>query len=80
MVVNAAGQAFSGIGRDVWEYRIGGYQVLDRWLAGRAGRTLRWEEIEEFRKIAAALARTIETQRRCGLLSGRAFQGSWGQA
>jgi hypothetical protein len=80
LIVNAEGQAFSGVGRDVWEYRIGGYQVLDRWLAGRAGRALRWEEIEELRKIAAALAWTIEAQRRCGLLSGRAFQGSWGQA
>jgi hypothetical protein len=80
LIVNAEGQAFSKVGREVWEYRIGGYQVLDRWLAGRAGRMLRWEEIEEFRRIAAALAWTIELQRRCGLLSGRAFQGSWGQA
>lgn len=76
VIVNADGQAFEGIGREVWEYRIGGYQVLDRWLAGRAGRTLRWQEIEELRKIAAALRWTIEVQRRCGLLSGRAFQGS----
>ena len=80
LIVNAEGQAFSRVSREVWEYRIGGYQVLDRWLAGRAGRTLRWEEIEEFRRTAAALAWTIELQRRCGLLSGRAFQGSWGQA
>ncbi|HEY0512557.1 MAG TPA: type ISP restriction/modification enzyme [Thermoanaerobaculia bacterium] len=80
VIVNAEGQAFEGIGAEVWEYRIGGYQVLDRWLAGRAGRTLRWEEIEEFQRIAAALRWTIEVQRRCGLLSGRAFQGSWGQA
>jgi hypothetical protein len=80
LIVNSEGQAFEGIAAEVWEYRIGGYRVLDRWLAGRAGRTLRWEEIEEFRKIAAALSWTIETQRRCGLLSGRAFQGSWGQA
>jgi hypothetical protein len=80
LIVNAEGQAFSGVAAEVWEYRIGGYPVLDRWLAGRAGRTLRWEEIEEFRKIAAALRWTIELQRRCGLLSGRAFQGSWGQA
>jgi len=80
LIVNAEGQAFSGVGAEVWEYRIGGYPVLDRWLAGRAGRTLRWEEIEEFRKIVAALRWTIELQRRCGLLSGLAFQGSWGQA
>jgi hypothetical protein len=53
--------------------------VLDRWLAGRAGRGLRWEEIEEFRRIATALRWTIAVQRRCGLLCGLAFQGSSGQ-
>ncbi len=80
VIVNAEGQAFEGISREVWEYRIGGYPVLDRWLAGRAGRGLRWEEIEEFRRIATALRWTIEVQRRCGLLWGLAFQGSSGQA
>jgi hypothetical protein len=79
LTVNAEGQAFEGIAPEVWEYRIGGYPVLDRWLAGREGRSLRWEEIEEFRRIAAALRWTIEAQRRLGLLSGVAFQGSWGQ-
>ncbi len=79
VIVNAEGQAFEGISHEVWEYRIGGYQVLDRWLAGRAGRGLRWEEIEEFRRIATALRWTIEVQRRCGLLCGLAFQGSAGQ-
>ncbi|HSU82115.1 MAG TPA: type ISP restriction/modification enzyme [Thermoanaerobaculia bacterium] len=79
LTVNAEGQAFEGISREVWEYRIGGYQVLDRWLAGRAGRVLRRREFEEFGKIAEALRWTIELQRRVGLLWGVAFQGSWGQ-
>src|SRR4051812_16303506 len=79
VIVNAQGQAFAGISREVWAYRIGGYQVLDRWLAGRAGRTLRLREIEDFRRIAEALRWTIESQRRIGLLWGAAFQGSWGQ-
>lgn len=79
LIVNAEGQAFEGISREVWEYRIGGYQVLDRWLAGRAERTPRMWEIEDFRRIAEALRWTIEYQRRVGLLWGTAFQGSWGQ-
>jgi hypothetical protein len=79
LLVNAEGQAFEGISREVWEYRIGGYQVLDRWLAGRAGRVLRRKEFDEFGKIAEALRWTIEFQRRVGLLWGAAFQGSWGQ-
>ncbi len=79
LIVNAEGQAFEGISREVWEYRIGGYRVLDRWLAGRARRTLALREIEDFRRIAEALRWTIEHQRRVGLLWGTAFQGSWGQ-
>lgn len=57
-------EVFQGIGPEVWEYRVGGYQVLDRWLAARAKRALRFEEIEEFRRIAAALRETIGVERR----------------
>lgn len=53
-----------GIDFPVWMYRIGGHQVLDRWLAGRAGRRLGLEEIETFRRIVAALERTLEVERR----------------
>jgi len=55
-----------GIEPEVRAYRIGGYPVLDRWLAARAGRNLRMEEIEELRKIAAAVRETIGVQRRIG--------------
>ncbi|HYX24586.1 MAG TPA: type ISP restriction/modification enzyme, partial [Thermoanaerobaculia bacterium] len=58
--------AFQGIGPEVWEYRVGGYRVLDRWLAARAERELRQQEIEDFRKIAAALRETIAVERRIG--------------
>jgi hypothetical protein len=57
-------EAFQGIEPEVWGYRVGGYQVLDRWLAARAKRALRYEEIEEFRRIAAALRETIEVEKR----------------
>ncbi|HYU35339.1 MAG TPA: type ISP restriction/modification enzyme [Thermoanaerobaculia bacterium] len=57
---------FEGIEVPVWYFRIGGYQVLDRWLAARAGRRLGLEEIETFRKIVAALERTREVERRIG--------------
>lgn len=55
---------FDGIEIPLWHFRIGGYQVLDRWLAARAGRRLGGEEIEHFRKIVAALQRTREVERR----------------
>jgi hypothetical protein len=57
---------FEGIEIPVWYFRIGGYQVLDRWLAARAGRRLGLEEIERFRRIVAALERTREMERRIG--------------
>jgi hypothetical protein len=64
VVVNGEGQRFEGIEPEVWAYRVGGYQVLDNWLAARAGRPLRLGEIEELRRIAAALRETIRVQRR----------------
>ena len=57
-------ECLQGIDPEVWEYRVGGYQVLDRWLAARAERPLRIEEIEELRRIAAALRETIGIERR----------------
>jgi predicted helicase len=57
---------FVGISDEMWAYRIGGYQVLNRWLAARSRRKLRYEEIEEFRKIAAAVRETIGVERRIG--------------
>ncbi|MEA2558928.1 MAG: hypothetical protein QOH06_432 [Acidobacteriota bacterium] len=62
--VHEDGQYFDGIPLQVWEYRIGGYQVLDRWLQDRAGRTLTAGEIEAFCRTATALGRTVEVQRR----------------
>lgn len=62
--VNEHGLCFEGIPSHVWEYRIGGYQVLDRWLQDRAGRTLTMEEIRGFCRTATALRRTVEAQRR----------------
>jgi hypothetical protein len=62
--VNPEGQYFDGILPEVWAYRIGGYPVLDRWLASRAGRTLGKEELEVFWKTVAALTLTLEMERR----------------
>lgn len=58
--VVVGGLCFEGIETEVWAYRIGGYQVLDRWLAARAGRRLTLQEIDDFRRAAAAVERTLE--------------------
>jgi len=46
----------------VWEYQIGAYQVLAKYLKDRKKRVLSLEEIEHYRKVAKAIARTIEVQ------------------
>ena len=60
--VNEEGLCFEGIEPVVWEHRIGGYQVLERWLAARAGRRLSLREIENFRRAVAAVGFTLEVE------------------
>jgi len=55
------GQYFEGIEREVWEYQIGGYQVLDKWLKYREKLSL--DDIKHYCQIATALEKTIEIQR-----------------
>ena len=64
-------QYFDGISKDVWEYRIGAYQVMAKYLKDRKGRKLSLEEIEHYMKVAKAIERTIDVQGEVdGLLSG----------
>ncbi len=53
-----AKQYFEGIPSKVWEFRIGGYQVCEKWLKDRRGRTLGGDEIEHYQRTVSALAET----------------------
>jgi hypothetical protein len=44
---------------DVWNFHIGGYQVCEKWLKDRKGRTLSKDDIAHYQKIVVALAETI---------------------
>ncbi|MBI3753792.1 MAG: DNA methyltransferase, partial [Deltaproteobacteria bacterium] len=55
-------QYFEGILPEVWEYRIGGYQVLDKWLKDRKDRALSLDDIKHYCGIVAVLKKTIEIQ------------------
>ena len=55
-------QYFEGVSKAVWEYQIGGYQVMAKYLKDRKKRELSLEEIEHYRRMAKAIARTIEVQ------------------
>ena len=56
------GQYFEGVSKAVWEYQIGGYQVLDNYLMDKEGRKLLLVEIEQYIRVAKAIERTIEVQ------------------
>jgi predicted helicase len=55
-------QYFDDVPQAVWEYRIGGYQVCQKWLKDRKGRQLSYDDIKHYHGIIAALAETITLQ------------------
>ena len=50
---------FQGVREDVWNFHIGGYQVCEKWLRDRKGRTLSKDDIAHYQKIVVALSETI---------------------
>jgi predicted helicase len=53
---------FEGTTSDVWKFKIGGYQVLDKWLKDRkkAKRTLSFDDVLHYQKIVVALKETMQ--------------------
>jgi hypothetical protein len=52
-------RGFRGVSEAVWDFHIGGYQVCDKWLKDRKGRTLSKDDIAHYQKIVVALSETI---------------------
>ena len=50
---------FEGVPEDVWSFYVGGYQVCEKWLKDRRGRTLSDEDILHYRRVVVALNETI---------------------
>jgi hypothetical protein len=50
---------FRGVREPVWNFHIGGYQVCEKWLKDRKGRTLTKDDIAHYHKIVIALSETI---------------------
>ncbi len=53
-------QYFENIPETVWNFHIGGYQVLQKWLKDRKGRTLSFDDLEHYQTVVSALLQTIE--------------------
>ncbi|MBM4288245.1 MAG: DNA methyltransferase [Deltaproteobacteria bacterium] len=53
-------QYFSPVPEDVWNFHIGGYQVLDKYLKSRKGRNLSLDEKENIINVVKVLRFTID--------------------
>ena len=51
-------QYFANVSVSAWEFCIGGYQVLDKWLKSRKGRVLSYPEKEHFKNTVSILTAT----------------------
>ncbi|WP_332445397.1 type ISP restriction/modification enzyme [Dehalococcoides mccartyi] len=52
-------QYFEGVPPDVWEFRIGGYQIAEKWLKDRKGRALTYDELIHYQKVIVSLKETM---------------------
>lgn len=56
--INAA-QYFEAVPAPVWAFRVGGYQVLHKWLKDRVGRKLTDAELLHYERMVRALGETL---------------------
>ncbi|MGA2771858.1 MAG: type ISP restriction/modification enzyme [Bryobacteraceae bacterium] len=52
-------QFFNGVANDEWEFQMGSYQVCEKWLKDRRGRTLTNEELNHYRRVIVCVRRTL---------------------
>jgi predicted helicase len=52
-------QYFAGVPEEVWDFEVGGYQVLHKWLKDRKGRVLSYGELEHYQQMVVALKETL---------------------
>ncbi|HEX2999172.1 MAG TPA: type ISP restriction/modification enzyme, partial [Armatimonadota bacterium] len=71
-------RGFQGVPEDVWQFHIGGYQVCEKWLKDRKGRTLSAEDITHYHRIVIALYETIRLMREIDLVIDE--HGGWPDA
>jgi len=56
-------QYFENFNKDIWQFEIGGYQVIDKYLKSRKDLELTYSDINHIKKVATTIAKTIEIQR-----------------
>ncbi len=53
MIDKAQTIGFKGVPENVWEFRVGGYQVCEKWLKDRKGCQLSAEDITHYQRVVA---------------------------
>ncbi|HUG00049.1 MAG TPA: type ISP restriction/modification enzyme [Ilumatobacter sp.] len=59
VVVNSEGQGFDGVPEAVWTYRVGAYQVAEKWLKDRRGRRLSQADQLHYRRMITAIGSSM---------------------
>jgi predicted helicase len=67
-------QYFEPVPAEVWDYRVGGYQVCHKWLDDRKGTDLSYDERLTYQKMVTALERTRALQAQIDAVA----QQAWG--
>ena len=63
IIINAQ-KSIVGVDEGVWNYEIGGYKVIEKWLKERKSETLTLESFTHLENIAGALAETIQLEKK----------------
>lgn len=66
---------FRGVSEPVWNFQVGGYQVCEKWLKDRQGRTLSNDDIAHYQKVVVALSETIRVMNEIDLVIEQ--HGGW---
>lgn len=73
IVINEAGTRFSGVGQEIWNYRVGTHQVLEQWLRARHGKQFVLDHsadvvdevlIDDYRQIIRSIAAALPLHER----------------
>lgn len=53
-------QYFGQVSQKIWNFYIGGYQVCQKWLKDRKGRTLTFDDLTHYQNIVSIISETME--------------------
>jgi hypothetical protein len=58
LFINAR-QFFEGVPPEIWDFRVGGYRVLEKWIAERKGRRLEFDDQRQIARLIKVIGETL---------------------